>query len=291
MNMHNLPDFDSMWDYNDPSETGKKFLEIIPDAKASGDKSYLVQLLTQIARTQGLQMKFDEAHKTLDEAFTLINGQMHLPKVRYLLERGRTYNSSKVYDKARTLFLEAYNLSNEHGFDFFTIDAAHMMGIVEKGDESLKWNESAMKHAEASDDKKAKGWLGSLYNNTGWTYHDMGEYEKALNLFERNVRWHTERKTKQGLIIAKWSVARTLRSLVRVQEAYDMQIALRAESKEIGLDEDGYNSEELGECLLLLNRGDESKAYFKKAYDLLSQDIWLMENEKERLERLKKLSD
>ena len=59
-----------MWDYNDPAGTGKKFLELLPDAKASGDRSYLAQLLTQIARTRGLQMKFDEAHKTLDEAFS-----------------------------------------------------------------------------------------------------------------------------------------------------------------------------------------------------------------------------
>ncbi len=291
MNEHNLPDFDSMWDYNDPAETEKKFLEILPEARKSGNKDYLARLLTQIARTQGLQMKFDDAHRMLDEAFGLIDGHMHLPKVRYLLERGRAYNSSNLPDKAKPLFLEAYNLSKSHGFDFFTIDAAHMMGIVEKGRESLKWNEIAMKHAEASDDKKAKGWLGSLYNNTAWTYYDMGEYEKALDLFERNVLWHAERNSKQGLIIAKWSVARTLRSLGRVQEAYEMQVALGKESKEKGLNEDGYNSEEIGECLLLLNRPDESKPYFRKAYELLSHDIWLMENEKERLERLKKLSE
>ena len=29
------------------------------------------------------------------------------------------------------------------------------------------------------------GWLGSLFNNIGWDYFDAGEYEVALNWFER----------------------------------------------------------------------------------------------------------
>ncbi len=285
-----LPDFNILWDYSNPAATGEKFRVLLPLAEKAGDNSYLAELLTQIARTESLQMKFDESHKILDRADKLITEDMHLARIRYFLERGRAYNSSKVYDKARENFLKAYNLALEKKLDFYTIDAAHMMGIVEKGDKSLEWNEIAMKHAESSEDKKARGWLGSLYNNTGWTYHDMGEYEKALAIFEKNVLWHTERNTKQGLIIAKWSVGRVLRSLGRIQQAFDKQKALYKEIKLKGFREDGYNSEELGECLLLLNRKDESKKYFKKAYTLLSQDIWLAENEKARLERIKKMS-
>jgi len=236
-------------------------------------------------------MKFEEAHKILDEAEKLITDKIPLAKVRYLLERGRTYNSSKVYDKAKELFMEAYQLSDLNKFDRYTIDAAHMMGIVEKGEESLRWNEIAMNHAEATTEKNAKAWLGSLYNNTGWTYYEMGEYEKALQLFEKYVIWNTQRNTKQGLIFAKWCVGKTLRSMGKIQEAFDRQKALYKEIKLKGLKEDGYNYEEIGECLLLLNRKDESKKYFTKAFELLSKDIWFKENEKERLERLKTLSE
>ena len=287
----NLPDFNELWNFDDPAETGEKFKELLPLAENSGEVDYHVQLLTQIARTEGLQMKFDDAHKILDEAEKLITIDMPLAKVRYFLERGRTFNSSKVYDKAKVLFLEAYKFSDENNFDRYTIDAAHMMGIVEKGEESLRWNEIALKHAENSTDKKAKAWLGSLYNNTGWTYYDMGEYLKALELFEKNVNWHLERNTKQGLIIAKWCVGKALRSLGRVQQAFDRQKALYKEIKLKGMKEDGYNYEEMGECLLLLNRKEESKKYFAKAYELLSNDIWLQKNENERLDRLKNLSE
>ena len=291
MAQNNLPEFDKLWDYNNPAETEKKFKDILQQAENSGDTSYLIELITQIGRTQGLQMKFDEAHKTLDRAEQLLKVEYERPKIRYLLERGRVYNSSKVYDRARELFLQAYDHAVESKEDNLAVDAAHMMGIVEKGDESLKWNEIAMSDAEKSIDPKAKGWLGALYNNTGWTYHDMGNYEKALELFEKNVIWHTERNSKMELIIAKWCVGRTLRSLNRVDESLKMQLELNKEISDKGMEQDGYNYEEIGECMLLLNKNDESKPYFIKAYDLLSKDIWLVENEKGRLDRLKKLGE
>jgi Flp pilus assembly protein TadD len=53
--------------------------------------------------------------------------------------------------------------------------------------------------------------------------------------------------------------------------------------------EDGYVSEELGELLLALGRGDEARPHFRRAADLLSQDAWLAEREPERLARLRQL--
>lgn len=285
-----LPNFDSLWNYGNPAETEKKFREILPQAESAGDTSYLIQLITQIARTQGLQMKFDDAHKTLDRAKELNPQNYDTAYIRYLLERGRTYNSSKVKDKARELFLEAYNFGLTRNLDNYTIDAAHMMGIVEQADESLKWNETAIKLAEDTRDEKAKKWLGSLYNNTGWTYFDMKAYDKALDIFKKNVEWHIAMNTKKQLIIAKWCVARVLRELGNVDEALIMQLDLIDELKEKELEQDGYVFEEIGECLLLKNKKEDSKPYFKQAYELLSKDIWLQENEKDRLARLKQLS-
>jgi tetratricopeptide (TPR) repeat protein len=291
MSQNNLPDFDSLWNYDKLEETGKKFREILPLAESSGDTSYLIQLLTQIARTEGLQMKFDEANKILDRAKELKPEKYETAYVRYLLERGRTFNSSKKQDEAKPLFLEAYDFGLAHNLDFYTIDAAHMLGIVDQGEESLNWNNIAIKLAENSKDEKAKRWLGSLYNNTGWTYFDMKEYDKALDIFKKNVEWHYKRESKTPLIIAKWSVARTLRAMDSVDQALSMQMGLIDELKENGLEQDGYVYEEIGECLLAKGKKDDAKPYFKQAYDLLSKDIWLQENEKDRLNRLKELSE
>jgi hypothetical protein len=47
-------------------------------------------------------------------------------------------------------------------------------------------------------------------------------------------------------------------------------------------EEDGYVFEEIGECLLLLNRSEEASLYFARANTLLSQDPWLAEKEPQR---------
>ena len=290
----NLPEINSLWDYNKPGETEQKFLEILPKAEKSGDMNYYIQLLTQLARSQGLQKKFDEAHTNLDKAEKLLkenseSANLDTARIRYLLERGRAFNSSGVKDKAKEFFLEAFEFGKEKSLAGYTIDAAHMMGIAEPLEEGLKWNEKAIRIAEETEDEKAKNWLGSLYNNTGWSLHDIGDYEKALDYFERNVAWNAERNKGEGLRIAKWCVARTYRSLGRTEEALEMQEALLKEITDNNLEQDGYVSEEIGECLLLLGREEESVPYFKEAYEMLSQDIWLRDGEKERLERLKKL--
>jgi len=45
-----LPDFDKLWDYNDPAGTQMKFEQLLERAAASGDDTYYYGLQTQIAR-------------------------------------------------------------------------------------------------------------------------------------------------------------------------------------------------------------------------------------------------
>jgi len=282
-------DFDSLWNYGDPEGTEVKFLSLLGKAKSSDDISYYIQLLTQIARAKGLQRKFDEAHKILDDVEKLLTDNLVIAKMRYFLERGRAFNSSNCPDKARPYFVKAYELGKENNEEFFIIDAIHMLGIVDKGEDSLKWNEIAIKIAEESQDKRAKSWLGSLYNNTGWSLLDMKEYERALDYFERNVKWHEGRNSKQELFIAKWCVARTYRSLNKIEDALTIQMDLLKEMEEKNIDQDGFVYEEIGECLLTLDKNEDSKKYFRKAFELLSKDEWFVSNEKERLARIKEL--
>lgn len=284
-----LPDFDAMWDYRDPEKTEQVFLELLPVAQNDGDDDYLAQLLTQVARAQGLQRKFDGAHQTLDEVEALLGDETPIASVRYLLERGRVYNSALRIEEARPFFMHAWDAAREQGEDYYAVDAAHMLGICETGDDALSWNEQAIAYAETSDHPRAKGWLGALYNNTGWTYHDLGQYERALALFEKGLLWRQERQDIIAIQIAKWTVARTLRSLGRVEEALEKQLILHDENK--AMDRlDPYVSEEMGECLLALGKADDAQPYFASAYEVLSQDEWLKDKEPERIERLKQLS-
>jgi tetratricopeptide (TPR) repeat protein len=118
----------------------------------------------------------------------------------------------------------------------------------------------------------------------------LDNYEAALEIFEKAETWQRSKGRVNETRIATWTVARMLRSLNRVHEALAKQMALKEEFESTGEEDDGYVSEEIGECLLLLNRHEEARPYFAKAYKTLSQDGWLREQEAARLERLKELS-
>lgn len=285
-----LPDFDALWNYNDPAATEKQFRDLLPEAEASGDISYLAQLLTQIARTQGLQRQFDAAHQTLDQVRAMLRDDLALANIRYLLERGRVFNSSQQKETACPLFLQAWELAKTAHEDFYAVDAAHMLGIAAPQTEQLDWNLKALEYAENSPQPRAQKWLGSLYNNIGWTYHDAGEYEKALEVFQKALSWHQNQPDNaERSRIARWSIARTLRSLGRVDEALTIQRELLADGEKSAR-KDGYVYEEMAE-LLHLKQDAQAAHFFAEAYELLSADIWLSANEPERLGRLKALAD
>lgn len=284
-----LPNFDEQWDYDDPVLTEMKFLDILASVEFKQAPGYHLQLRTQIARTLGLQQKFDEAHALLDQVESQLTDETPIAKIRYLLERGRVLNSSGKKEASTAFFLEAWELGQEAKADFYAVDAAHMLGIVEYSENQLAWNEKAISMAENSFDPRARKWLGSLYNNVGWTYHDAGDYQTALAIFEKAFRFRVLHKQVREIQIAEWCIARTHRSLGNIDLALESQYKLEQEIRDSGGDEDGYVSEEIAECLLLQGKPDEAAPHFMKAWTLLSQDIWLQKNEADRLARLKEL--
>lgn len=292
------PLFKDLWDYSDPTATEQRFRDLLPNYQTDETLDARIQLLTQIARTQGLQRQFDEAHKTLDEADDLLKGNRSVGQLRLWLERGRVFRSSKQREESLPWFQQAWKLAQQLGEDFYSVDAAHMLGIAEaNSDTQMEWNLQALAAAEQSTNHAARQWLGSLYNNIGWTYHNAGQYNEAFNMFEKALQWRQQEEEPvvvSKVRIAKWCVARGLRSLERTDESYSQQQALLNEyladdtTKESDL---GYVYEELGECLWLLNKQEEAKPHLAKAYDILSQDPWLQDNESDRLESLRQRSE
>ncbi len=288
----NIPtDFDKLWDYHDPAATELKFRELLPAAEASNDPSRLAQLLTQIARAQGLQRKFDDAHGTLNRVQQMLPGAGELARVRYLLERGRVFNSSGQAATARPLFEEAFKVASAASFDSCAVDAAHMIAIVEPDPTlQLDWNLRALDLAERSADEGARTWRASLSNNIGWTYFDLKQFDQALEIFEKAIALRAAQSKPRELRIARYCVAKTLRMLGRIDEATDITRDLVSQAETAG-DPDGYFFEELAECLLAGGKSDEARPHFQRAFDALSQDKWLAESEPERLARLKTLAE
>lgn len=280
--------FDDLWDYQNPGETEDRFRQLLPAAEAKSDLSYRLQLLTQIARAEGLQREFDAARHTLDAVAEEMESAPAVVRVRWLLERGRLERSSGNPEASKPLFLEAWELSATPELDFYAVDAAHMLGIVEGRDESLAWNEKALAKAEASADPMARRWRGSLANNIGWTYFEAEEYQPALKHFERALEIREEAGKVDNIRIAKWCVAKAHRVMGRTEEALAAQQALLTEYEADG-ETSGYTQEEIGECLLALGKADAAAPHFAAAWEELHQDQWLVDAEPERIARLKEL--
>ncbi|MCW5936967.1 MAG: tetratricopeptide repeat protein [Fimbriimonadaceae bacterium] len=269
-------EIDALWNFADPSESEARFRRALEEGGGT-------EVQTQLARSLGLQRRFDEAQAVLDG----LEGEMDTPllKARYALEQGRVLNSSQKKEEAVAWFETALARAIEADEDFYAVDAMHMLGIASPPEDALDWNLKAIAAAEASAQPRAKKWLGSLLNNTAWTLHDMGRLDEALGLFEKALAFRREHGTSETQRIAEWSVARCLRSLGRTEEALSRQRALLAEDPD-----GGYTYEEIAECLLALGQAEEAKPHFARAHEILSRDEWLVANEPARLERLKSLS-
>ncbi|GLR13021.1 hypothetical protein GCM10007907_18110 [Chitinimonas prasina] len=282
-------DVDKLWDYDKPAVSETRFRKALEQAQQAGDAATAGELITQIARAQGLQGNFQAGNLTLDSVLPTMGQLPPTVSVRYLLERGRLINSAGEPKKAWRWFRNALSLAQRHNLDFYTIDALHMLGIVDSGKATLEWNQQAIQLAEKSSDTRAKDWLGSLYNNQGWTYHDQKDLPKALDYLRKAQAWHEAHGSGKTLLVARWSVAKVLRESGEVERALTILLDLERAWQRQG-EEDGYVYEEIGENLLLTGRRDEARNYFARALAVLSKDEWLVKAEPARMQRLRQLS-
>jgi tetratricopeptide (TPR) repeat protein len=188
--------------------------------------------------------------------------------VRVLLERGRILNSRGAASGARPLFEQAYELATAAGLEHLAVDALHMIAIVALPAEQLALSEKSLAVATAASDPRAREWRASLLNNLGWTYFEAGNLELALGAFSDAVDERVQQGKAREIGLAKWSVARTLREMGRVHEAIELQQDLVRSLAASGIT-DSYVEEEIGECLLALDRSEEAAPHFDAAANLL----------------------
>ncbi len=279
-------DIDALWDYNQPAVSEARFREALKIE--SGDDA--LELETQIARTFSLRREFAQAHALLDSVQRRMSGKTRpAVRVRYLLERGRTFHSSSDALRSRPLFLEAWQIGDKEKFTLLAIDAAHMMGIVEAGDEAQRWNERAMALAMGSNVPRAIRWRGSLANNMGHTERERGNLDAAMKHFQASLTAFQLTRSASQIRTAKWQIANVMRLQKRYDEALAMQMAIETDAAEAA-EPDGYVFEEIAEIYLVKNEPEKAKPYFAKAVEALSKDTWFAENEGDRLTRMRQLA-
>jgi tetratricopeptide (TPR) repeat protein len=279
-------DIKSLWNFADPAAS-----EALFRARLAGERGDdALSLQTQIARSYSLRSRFDDAHALLDTIEPQLAHAGPEPRVRYLLERGRTWRSAKQPGRAKPLFEQAVDLASANRLDELAVDAMHMLALVEPASAAqMRWNQRALALAQSSNDPNARSWDASLANNIGMTLHGEGRYDEALASFEAALAAR-ERTAKQADIrVARWMVAWTLRALKRHDEALVILRRLERELEAIR-ETDGYVFEEIAENLLAQGQAAAAKPYFARAHTALAADTSLDRPDAERLARLLSLS-
>src|SRR5215203_5049308 len=201
----------SLWDFTDLDASEARLRAALREEATDAGRA---EVLTQLARIEGLHSRFEAANALLTEADALA-GASEVVRARGLLERGRVVRLSGDLAAALPLFEEAFETALAAGEEFMAGDAAHMAALA--GD-MIAWTERGLQLARRSP--AAASWIATLLNNLGWWNHQRGEhadslaaYRGSLEAYERSARYPYLREA------ARVGVARALRTLARPEEA------------------------------------------------------------------------
>jgi tetratricopeptide (TPR) repeat protein len=205
----------SLWDFGDFDATEDRLREQLEREDDDGGRA---EVLTQLARVQGLRGDFDACERLLDRAEPLA-GTSAPANIRLELERGRMYRSSGDSEAAFPLFQSAFARAEEAEEWYLAGDAAHMCAIaVDDRKLQEEWTQRGVELGEWQPE--AAYWSGPLLNNLGWAYSEAGKHQRALELFERALEARQrDADNPSGIAWAQYAVAYELRELGRAAEA------------------------------------------------------------------------
>ena len=273
-----------LWDFDDLESSEERFRARL-DVEPGGASA---ELLTQLARVEGLRGDFDAGEKLVDEAESLAS-ESEIARARVDLERGRLRRSSGNGEAALPLFESAYATALRAGAYFIAADAAHMAALAASEHEGfVVWTERGV--ALAEEHEGASYWLGPLLNNLGWEHYEAGRYGDALDAFERAlVARERDPGNADGLALARYAVGKALRALGRSEQAIPHleQAVARAESTGRP---NGWYHEELAEEYAAVGRAADARAQAQLALPLLLAADPQLAEDAERLTRVRALA-
>lgn len=225
-----------LWDEEDPSGSEARLRE----AAASADEPLRAVLTTQVARSLGLQQRYDEAHAVL-AAIDVDDPEV---AVRRRLEQGRLVRSAGEPEAARLPFAQAVELAAAAGLEVLEVDAMHMAALVAPVEEQIPMTQRALVRALQARDPRARDWDASLLTNLGMAHAERSDWPAALAAFEQAMTARVRIGEDERTRMARWLVGWALRNLGDLDMALDVQLMLKADLDELGL-EDPYVEEEI----------------------------------------------
>jgi tetratricopeptide (TPR) repeat protein len=260
------------------------YQQVAENAERADLKSDLTEAYSQIARCYLAMDKKEEGRPWLVKAFEIADPKDPVGWSRFLGVRGR-YEWKDVAEAesatapeasiAENTFKEMYDYCMKHKIHNRAIDAANMVSITAKIEDRVEWG---LKGIEAAEDGGLENWLAPLWNNLGWTYDDLGQYDKSIEALMKAREYHYKNGKEMPMLIADWSVGHAYRMNGQLDSALTWINGVFEKASKIYEDNPqpenaewvGFSHKELGEIAMI--RADEITAldHFKQAYEHLT---------------------
>ena len=273
------------WDFDDLDGSERRLRTALGEEASDAGRA---EVLTQLARVDGLRGDFDAGDRVLDEAAELA-GESSTARARVDLERGRLRRSGGEREAALPLFEEAFATARAAGEWFIAADAAHMAALASPDrTEFGAWTERGL--ALGAEHEEAAYWAGPLLNNLGWSLFEAGEHEEALDAFERALDARLrDPSNEEPIALARFAVGKTLRTLGRSDEAIPLLEQAVAWANAAGKPDGGYH-EELAENYAAVGLSQDAREQARLAVPLLERDDPSFAEDAERSSRLRALA-
>lgn len=273
-----------LWDFGDLDSSETRLRAQLDKETESGR----AEVLTQLARVEGLRGDFEAGERLIHDAEALA-GASAVARARIDIERGRLVRSGGDAEAALRHFESSFSTALEAGELFMAVDAAHMAALAAPDrDGFVEWTNRGIELAEDAE-PSVRYWLGPLLNNLGWHYYENHEYEPALDAFERALAARErDPENRAAVELALYSVAKTLRALAHPSEALPL-VERAVSSAEVDGREDGWLHEELAETYTALGREGDAREHAEKALALLPEADPEFEAGSDRAERLHRM--
>ena len=280
-----LKQADSLFKEHNIDEALEIYLEAVKYARSESDKRILTEAFSQAARCYLKSDRKEEGRTWLQKAKEIASKDDPLGWSRYLGVRGRfewkdaaetTGLLSPETDRASNTFKEMYDYCLRHDLYERAIDAANMVSITARKNERVNW---ALKGIDAAEKGNIESWFAPLWNNLGWAYDDIGEYEKSLKALEKARIYHYKRGKELPMLIADWSVGHALRMTGQIDSAETLlrriqRLAFIRKGEEKSPENAewvGFSNLELAEIMMIKGDMDKAKSLFKSAFSNLHE--------------------
>ncbi len=275
-----------LWDFQDLDASEERFRAQLSRETTDEGRA---EVLTQLARIEGLRGDFDRGETLIEEAEALAGDDL----VARTSVDSRARSASPL-ERGRRGRAPALRVGGSDGAGGARTTSSPRTRCTWRHSPRRGATASSRGHSAGSTSQKsttaARYWLGPLLNNLGWEYYEAGELEPALDAFERALRARERDPSKpEPIALARYAVGKALRGLGRSDEAIPLLEQAVAWAEAEGAP-DGWYHEELAEEYAAVGREGDAREQARLAIPLLLEADPGFEADEERVGRLRALA-